>query len=185
MLPLMISCVDAGHWCDYRLGIIWFLWNVAGDCDKKKLCVYSLCQYYKETWINFVLCSLERWKVAAWNWYCVCFDSIVIAFYYCSLLLQMYFRAIHDIQDRRHISTEHSVSFLIHGNGYPGDSIPVVAVETQQQKQPCCQAERGGWFTVTSNRFSLSQLLSFHITIGLAFVVGIYKVDILCWKHLK
>lgn len=28
------------------------------------------------------------------------------------------------------------MSFFIRSNGYPGDSIPVVAVETQQQRMP-------------------------------------------------
>lgn len=97
----------------------------------------------------------------------VYFDNLR-APHYCSLSLQLYFRVIHDRQDRRHISTEHSVSFFIYGNGYPGDSIPAVAVETQQLKQPCCQAERGCWFTVTSNRFSLC-IVSLHRMIGLAF----------------
>lgn len=50
---------------------------------------------------------------------------------------------------------QNTVSFFICSNGYPGDSIPVVAVETQQQRQPCCRAEWGCWFTVTSDRFSV------------------------------
>lgn len=115
------------------------------------------------TWIHFVLCSLAKIKVVAWNWYCVCFDNI-IAPYYCYLSLQLYFRAIHNSQDRRH-----SVSFFIYGNGYPGDSIPAVAVQSQQQKQACCQTEWCCWFTVTSNRFSPC-IVSFHLMIGLVLV---------------
>lgn len=101
------------------------------------------------------------------------FDNIISP-HSSSLLLQLDFKAIHDRQDRRHISAEHSVSFFIYGNGYPGDSIPVVAMETQQQKQSCCQVERGCRFTVTLNRFSLC-IVSSHV---LALVHSVFMYGI-------
>lgn len=128
------------------------------------------------TQADFGLCSLSKSKTCCGKLLCVYFDNIISP--HCSsLLLQLDFKTIHDRQDRRHISTEHSVSFFIYGNGYPGDSILVVAMETQQQKQSCCQAERGCWFNVTLNRFSVC-FVSFHLLTDPALVYFVFMHSI-------
>lgn len=133
------------------------------------------------TRIHFVLCSLAKSNVVAWNWWSVCFDNIAAP----RITAPRRYSCISGRRttdgDRRHISTEHSVSFFIYGNGYPGDSIPAVAVATQQQKQPCCQSERGRWFTVTSNRFGLC-IVSLRLMIGPAF--GGYSSVVLTYIRL-
>lgn len=77
------------------------------------------------------------------HFFSVCCDNVMSVCFSVSPL-RLYPKVMQDGWGGHDLSTE--CSFFICGNGCHGDSIPAVARETQQQRQPCCQAEQSSWF---------------------------------------